>query len=83
MKRIGFTLSLVTALLLSACDSTSNQTDNSRNDQAPEKSEIQANNKVNTPTLEKIENAPEEPAETVSNDNHKKDIIKFGAVLDN
>ena len=77
MKRIGFTLSLVTALLLSACDSTSNQTDNSRNDQAPEKSEIQTNNKVNTPALEKIENAPEEPAETVSNDNHKKDIIKF------
>ena len=76
MKNIGLALPLVAALLLSACDNN-NQTDNSRNDQAAEKNDIQTNNEVNTPTPKQIENTPKEPTETVSNDNHKKDIIRF------
>lgn len=76
MKKIGLTLPLVAALLLSACDNN-NQTDNSRNDQAAEKTDIQPNNEVNTPTPEQIKNVPKEPTKTVSNDNHKKDIIRF------
>lgn len=76
MKNIGLALPLVAALLLSACDNN-NQTDNSRNDQAAEKNDIQTNNEVNTPTPKQIENIPKEPTETVSNDNHKKDIIRF------
>jgi len=76
MKKIGLTLPLVAALLLSACDNN-NQTDDSRNDQVAEKADIQANNEVNTQTPEQIKNVPKEPTETVSNDNHKKDIIRF------
>ena len=76
MKNIGLALPLVAALLLSACDNN-NQTDNSRNDQEKKKNDIQTNNEVNTPTPKQIENTPKEPTETVSNDNHKKDIIRF------
>ena len=76
MKNIGLALPLVAALLLSACDNN-NQTDNSRNEKKKKKNDIQTNNEVNTPTPKQIENTPKEPTETVSNDNHKKDIIRF------
>ena len=77
MKRIALILPLAAALMLSACDNTNNQTDNSEKNQPTDKVDTQTDRKVKTSVNEKTEDSSQKQAEIVSNDNHKKDIIKF------
>lgn len=77
MKRIALILPLAAALILSACDNTNNQTDNSDKNQPTDKVDTQTDSKVKTSVNEKTEDSSQKQAEIVSNDNHKKDIIKF------
>lgn len=77
MKNIALVLPLTIALLLSACNNTNDQTDNSRNDQASENIDTLSSDEVILPTPEKTEEAPQIKDEIVDNDSHKKDIIKF------
>ena len=88
MKNIALILPLVTALLLSACSDTNGQTDSDRNGQTPENISTQTNSDTNSPMPTKTEidlPAPTETGkttqkvqvQTVNNDSHKKDIIKF------
>jgi len=77
MKNIALVLPLTIALLLSACNNTNDQTDNSPNDQASENIDTLSSDEVILPTPEKTEEAPQIKDEIVNNDSHKKDIIKF------
>ena len=77
MKNITLVLPLTIALLLSACNNTNDQTDNSPNDQASENIDTLSSDEVILPTPEKTEEAPQIKDEIVNNDSHKKDIIKF------
>ena len=77
MKNIALVLPLTIALLLSACNNTNDQTDNSPNDQALENIDTLSSDEVILPTPEKTEEAPQIKDEIVNNDSHKKDIIKF------
>ncbi|MGP5550445.1 hypothetical protein ACTXNE_07120 [Psychrobacter namhaensis] len=77
MKNIALVLPLTIALLLSACNNTNDQTDNSPNDQASENIDTLSSDEVILPTPEKTEEAPQIKDEIINNDSHKKDIIKF------
>ena len=77
MKRIALILPLAAALILSACDNTNNQTDNSDKNQPTDKVDTQTDSKMKILVDEKTEYSTLKQAETVSNDSHKKDIIKF------
>ena len=59
MKNIALVLPLTIALLLSACNNTNDQTDNSPNDQASENIDTLSSDEVILPTPEKTEEAPQ------------------------
>lgn len=77
MKRIALILPLAAALILSACDNSNNQTDNDNKNQPTDKVDTQTDSKMNTSINEKTEDSSQKQDEIVSNDNHKKEIIKF------